>query len=74
MNNDWDGIAKYRYTDDDNGGAIFDATDEIHEELRELVESWRETAELAENDDRYNELYVSGMRGCANQLENLLND
>ena len=43
-------------------------------EVEALVQSLRETAEVAEDDDRYNSLYTSGIRGCANQLEGLVND
>lgn len=65
---EWDGIAKYRYTDDENGKAIFDATDEIHDELRELIK------ELRSHDLSEHAMFNEGQHQAADELERVLDE
>lgn len=63
---EWDGIAKFRWTDAEDGKAEFDVTGEIHDDLRELVEEWRAEEEHSVGGANW------ALGKCADELEELL--
>lgn len=67
---EWDGIAKYRWADADDGKAIFDATDEIHDELQGLVDEWREEATSGPQNLR--QPWQDRLEDCADELAEVL--